>query len=329
MKGRTGRLRRLAVALVLGATLLLGSTWAEQHPQTPRIDVLIPQDEVVRVRQGLRDALSELGYIEGRSIAIDWRTHGQTKEDVARLANALGQSKADLIVAITTPAALTALSATNKPVVFIVGDPVGAGLAASLAHPGGNATGVSTLVAELVGKRLELLHLLVPGMRRVALLRNPNNPLDVSSLDNAQQAARESNVRLVTLEARNAKDLDRILHALKRGTADGMVVSADSLFRTNQPKIARTANDVGLPAIFPFYLGSDNGALMSYGPSIKEATQRAAELRRQDSQRRQTVRAADRTDVEVRVGYRPASGAGDGHPNLRGSLAARRDEVIR
>jgi DNA-binding LacI/PurR family transcriptional regulator len=109
-------------------------------------------------------------------------------------------------------------------------------------------------------------------MRRVALLRNPDNPLEVSTLDKAQQAARELNVRLVTFEAHNAKELDGILHTLKRGIADGMLVSGDSLFRTTQLKIARAAENVGLPAVFPFYLGSDNGALMSYGPSIKEGT---------------------------------------------------------
>ena len=217
MKGWAETLRSLAAGILLGGTLLSASARADQHPEVPRIDVLIPQDEVVRVRQALRDALGELGYIDGRSITIEWRTHGQAKEDLDRLANALAQSKADLIIAITTPAARTALSATNKPVVFVVGDPVGAGLAASLAHPGGNATGVSMLVAELVGKRLELLHQLVPGMRRVALLRNPDNPLEVSTLDKAQQAAREFNVRLVTFEAHNAKELDGILHALKRG----------------------------------------------------------------------------------------------------------------
>ena len=276
MKGWSETVRSLAAGVFLGATLLSAPAQADQRPQAPRIDVLIPEDEVGRIRQALRDGLTGLGYMEGSSIAIEWRTHGQAKEDFDRLANALAQSKADLIIAITTPAARTALSATNKPVVFVVGDPVGAGLAASLAHPGGNATGVSMLVAELIGKRLELLHQLVPGMRRVALLRNPDNPLDVSTLDKAQQAAREFNVRLVTFEARNAKELDGILHALKRGIADGMLVSGDSLFRTNQLKIAQAADNVGLPAVFPFYLGNDNGALLSYGPSVKEGTQRAA-----------------------------------------------------
>src|SRR5689334_848842 len=174
MNGWAETLRSLAAAVVLAGSLVSSAARSDQHAQPPRIDVLIPQDEVVRVRQALRDGLGELGYIEGRSIAIEWRTHGQTKEDFDGIANALAQSKADLIIAISTPAARAALSATNKPVVFVAGDPVGAGLAVSLAHPGGNATGVSMLVAELVGKRLELLHQLVPGMRRVALLRNPD-----------------------------------------------------------------------------------------------------------------------------------------------------------
>jgi putative ABC transport system substrate-binding protein len=181
-----------------------------------------------------------------------------------------------LIVVFGTPTARTALGATNKPVVFVVGDPVGTGLAATLAHPGGNATGVSMLVAELVGKRLELLHQLVPKMRRVALLRNPDNPLEVPIFGKVQQAARELKVRVVTLDARNVKELDGTLRALKPSIADGMLVSPDSLFRANQARIAEATRKVGLPAIFPFYLDRDDGALMSYGPSIREATRRMA-----------------------------------------------------
>ncbi|MGH8678505.1 MAG: ABC transporter substrate-binding protein [Burkholderiales bacterium] len=276
MKGKLGAVRSLTSGIVLGATLLSTPAPGDQTTAIPRIDVLIPQGRAAREQEGLRDGLRELGYNEGRSIVIEWRRHGETERDLAEVANALAQSKAGVIVVFGTPAARTALSATNKPVVFVAGDPVGTGLAASLAHPGGNATGVSMLTAELVGKRLELLHQLVPRMRRVALLRNPDNPLEVPVLRKVQQAAREIGLQLVTLEARNAKELDGTLRALKRSVADGMLVSSDSLFRANQARIAEATRKVGLPAIFPFYLARDDGALMSYGPSIGKATQRMA-----------------------------------------------------
>lgn len=276
MKRKPGAVRILAAGAVLGATLLSTPAAADPPTEAPRIDVLIPQGEVARVREGLRDGLRELGYVEGKGIVIQWRSHGQTEGDLAQLASALAQSKTVLIVALGTPAARTALTATNKPVVFAAGDPVGTGLATSLARPGGNATGVSTLAAELVGKRLELLHQLVPRMRRIALLKNPDNPLELSVSEKAQQAAREFDLHVVTMEAHNAAELDGTLRALKRGVAGGMLVSPDSLFRANQARIAQATRKVGLPAIFPFSLNLEDGALISYGPSIREATRRMA-----------------------------------------------------
>jgi len=264
------KMRGLILGVALGATLLSTPAAADAPTPAPRIDVLIPQGEVVRVREGLRDSLRELGYVEGKGIVIEWRTQGQTEKDLAQLAEALAQSKTDLIVALGTPAARTALIAINKPVVFAAGDPVGTGLATSLARPGGNATGVSTLAAELVGKRVELLHQLVPRMRRIALLKNPANPLELSVSEKAHLAAREFDLSLVTIEARNVQELDGTLRALRRGVADGMLVSPDSLFRANQARIAQGTRKAGLPAIFPFSLDREDGALMSYGPSIRE-----------------------------------------------------------
>jgi putative tryptophan/tyrosine transport system substrate-binding protein len=202
MKGKPGTVCNFALAVVLGITLCSTAAGGDHSGEAPRIDVLIPPGTVVREQDGLREALNDLGYVEGKSIDIEWRRHGQTERDLKQLEGTLAQSKADLFVAFGTPAARSALSATNKPVVFVAGDPVGTGLAASLARPGGNATGVSMLVAESVGKRMELLHQLVPRMRRVALLKNPDNPLEVLIFANAQQAARELEVQLITLEDR-------------------------------------------------------------------------------------------------------------------------------
>jgi len=276
MKWQSAVLRSLASAAMLGSMILSLCASADQVTEIPRIDVLIPQGRSEREQDGLRSGLRSLGYIEGKNIAIQWRRHGWTEKDLAQTAAALAQSQANVIVAFGTPAARTSLTATSKPVVFVVGDPVGSGLAASLARPGGRATGVSMLTSDLVGKRLELLRQLVPKMRRVALLRNPDNPLETAILVRAKQLTQDLGLQLVTLEARNSEELDGTLRGLKRSFADGLLVSSDSLFRANQARIAETTRNVGLPAIFPFYLDKDDKTLMVYGPSVGEATRRMA-----------------------------------------------------
>jgi putative ABC transport system substrate-binding protein len=266
----------LAVAVLVAFMALSTGAFGDQVRGTPRIDVLIAQGRSEREQEALRNGLHSIGYIEGKSITIEWRKHGETEKDLTQAAAALGKSTADVIVTFGTPATRTALSATNKPVVFVVGDPVGSGLAASLARPGGRATGVSMVTGDLVGKRLELLRQLVPRMRHVALLRNPDNPLEARVLERVSQLTHDLDLRLVTLEARNAEELGTTLRALKRGVADGLLVSSDSLFRASQARIAAAARNVGLPAVFPFYLGKNDQALMVYGPSIPEATRRMA-----------------------------------------------------
>lgn len=276
MKGKQAVVRGLVFVGVLGSVILSPYTSGDQATEIPRIDVLIAQGRSEREQDGLRSGLRSLGYIEGKSMAIEWRKQGEMEKDIAQTAAALAQSKADLIVTFGTPATRTALTATSKPVVFVVGDPVASGLVASLAHPGGRATGVSMLTGDLLGKRLELLRELVPKMRRVALLRNPDNPLEDLILKRAKQLTQELDLQLVTLEARNAEELEGVLRPLKRSFADGLLVSSDSLFRANQARIAEATLSVGLPAIFPFYYDKDDKALMVYGPSTYEATRRMA-----------------------------------------------------
>jgi putative ABC transport system substrate-binding protein len=276
MKRAPAHVRSLSFAVLLGSIILSPAAFGDQATGMPRIDVLIAQGRSEREQDALRSGLRSLGYIEGKSITIDWRKHGETEKDLAHAAATLANSKAELIVAFGTPATRTALSATNKPIVFVVGDPVGSGLAASLARPGGRATGVSMVTGDLVAKRLELLRQLVPRMRRVALLRNPDNPLEARVLERVGQLARDLDLQLIALEAHNADELDTTLRALKRNVADGLLVSSDSLFRANQVRIAESTRNVGLPAIFPFYLDKDDQVLMVYGPSIPEATRRMA-----------------------------------------------------
>ena len=183
----------------------------------------------------------------------------------------------DLIVALTTTAARAALSATATiPVVFISGDPVATGLAASLAHPGRNATGVSTLSTELIPKRLELLQQVAPDVRRVILLGNPGNPLQVGVLKEARRAGEALRMQIVAVDARNAAELDVALRGLQHRASDGFMVSSDVLFLGNRAKVAAAVARARLPGMFPWRDYHDVGVLISYGASSKEMGRQAA-----------------------------------------------------
>ena len=269
-------IRSLIASVALGATPLCAPAHADQSLAIPRIGVLtsgatsFPEDY-------LRDGLRELGYIEGKNILIESRgLSAQTDEDLRSLVADWARLKVDLIVAFSTPTARAALQATKVPVVFISGDPVGTGLATSLARPGGQGTGVSMLNRELTGKRMELLKQVAPGIRRIVFLMNSANPLDARMLEEAQKAARTLSVELVTSGARDADELGVALHLMHPSTADGLLVSNDLLFLANKAKITQAARKAKVPAIFPYKEYHDDGALMSYGPSVREANRKIA-----------------------------------------------------
>ena len=226
--------------------------------------------------QGLRDGLRELGYIDGKSIVIEWRRSLGTDKELRSLASELASAKVELIVAFSTPAARAVLQTTTVPVVFLVGDPVGTGLAASVAHPGGHATGVSMLMPEMVSKRVQLLQQVAPGIRRIVFLMNSSNPLNVPMLEEAQRAARTLSVELVALDARNTDEIDAALRSMARGAAEGVIVSPDLLFVKNKTKIAQAVRKAKLVAIFPFKEYHDDQVLMSYGANTREGARKVA-----------------------------------------------------
>ena len=181
------------------------------------------------------------------------------------------RSKVNLIVVLSTPAAHAALSATATiPVVFVSGDPVATGLAESLAHPGGNASGVATLSTELIPKRLELLQQVAPHVRRVILLGNPDSQLQAGVLKEARKAGEALRIDVVAVDARNAAELDTALRGLQHRAPDGFMVSSDVLFLANSSKVAAAVARAKLPGMFPWRDYHDAGVLMSYGASPKE-----------------------------------------------------------
>jgi len=266
--------RKLLMALAAVVSLLPLLARADS-PTIVRIGALVPP-VLISPEEGMRQGLTELGYREGKNVTIDRRL-GETTDALQAGAVDLVRSKVDVIVAFGTSAARAALSATSTiPVVFISGDPVAAGLAASLARPGANATGVSTVSTDLVPKRLELLQQIVPHMQRVILLGNPSTPLHPRVVEEAQLGARALRIQIVAVDARNVDELDAALKRIQRSLGDAVLVSSDVLFLANKERIATAFAKAKMPAIFPWRDFHDAGVLMSYGPNPNDMGRHAA-----------------------------------------------------
>ena len=227
-------------------------------------------------RQGLR----EHGYLEGQSVIIEARYAEGRIERLDGLATELVRLKVDVIVTVGMQGALAARSATTTIpiVVATAADLVGAGLATSLARPGGNLTGTSSLNSELSGKRIELLKELLPGLSRLAVLWNGANPGSVHTWQETQAAAQKLAVKLRSLEIRKADDLGQAFEVAKRGNEKAVVVIQDSLTLANQTVIAQLAARYRLPAIYGSSGFVEAGGLMAYGASRRELWRHAAVL---------------------------------------------------
>ena len=222
--------------------------------------------------------LRELGWIEGRTVAIEYRWAEGRSERFAEIAAEFVRLKVDVIVTAGTAAVLAAKQATSViPIVFAVaGDPVGSGLVASLARPGGNVTGLSIQATDLAGKRLELLREVVPGLRRLAIMANVGNPGAVLEMGEVQAAARTLGLEVATLEIRRAEDIAPAFEALK-GRADALYVCADPLVITNRIRINTLALGARLPTMHGIREYVEAGGLMSYGPNFPDLFRRAAD----------------------------------------------------
>ena len=194
--------------------------------------------------------LRELGWTEGRTITIEYRWAEGREERFAEIAAELVRLKADVIVTSGTQAVMASKNATSViPIVFATaGDPVGSGLVASLARPGGNVTGLATLANELAGKRLELLPEVVPSLRRLAIMGNVGNPYITLELGEVRAAARMLGLEAITLEIRRAQDLASAFEALKSG-ADALYVCTDALVNTHRIRINIAALGERLPTM--------------------------------------------------------------------------------
>ena len=264
---------RRGFAFARAALVGFASLWlpahADQLPGVRHVGLLDPFSSST-LEEGIRDGIHQAGYTEGKTIVIEWRRSTGPEEELRALASDLADAKVELIVAIGSPATRAALQVTTVPVVFISGDPVGAGFAANLAKPGGNATGVSVLSPELEPKRLELLHQLAPRARRVGNLRNLLNPLASRELEAVRTAARVFGLQLKVFNAPTVRGLDTALDAIRHNPPDALIVSPEAFFQAHSAKIAQTVRKARIPAIFPYREYVADGALMSYGPNLKQ-----------------------------------------------------------
>ena len=274
-------MNRRAFVTGLGAVLAAPHAVEAQRSPVPRIGYLgnsspsLEPDLVDAFRQGLR----EFGYAEGQNISIEYRWAEGRYERFPALVAELVRHKVDVIVTAGTPGALAAKKATKTiPIVIAVaGDAVGAGLVDSLARPGGNVTGSTTIVQELEGKRLELLKEIIPRLSRVAVLTNPANPLDPIVLKQTQLAASALHLKLEPIVGvKRVAELDGAFATISRGRPDGLVLLADRFLLAERVRIVELAEQRRLPTMYPYMEMVKAGGLMSYSPSYPDLFRRAA-----------------------------------------------------
>jgi putative ABC transport system substrate-binding protein len=276
-----GEARTTILCLLCITIAMVPAAIAEaQQPKVARIGFLgnsTPELEANLI-EPFREGLRELGYVEGKNLAIEWRWAEGKYERFPALIAELIASKVDLIVTAGTPASLAVKKATTTiPLVMIaVGDPVGSGLIASLAHPGGNITGLTSISPELDGKRLELLREVVPNISHVAVMWNPTSPLQVIAEKATRAAAQSMGIKILSLGVKADEQFDHAFATLRKEKPGALLVLADRLFLHNRARIMEFAIQKRLPGVHAYVELVEAGGLMSYGPSYSGMHKRAA-----------------------------------------------------
>jgi putative ABC transport system substrate-binding protein len=272
--------RREFITLLGGAAMWPLAARAQQPAKLPTIGFLGATTPSAQSQwtAAFVERLGELGWIEGRNVAIEYRWMEGRNERVAEIAAEFVQRRVDVIVVRGTAAVVGAKQATSViPIVFaLAGDPVGSGLVASLARPGGNVTGLSGQQADVAAKRLELLREVVPSLHRLAIVANVGNPYAILELGEIQGAARVLGLEAATFEIRRAEDVAPAFRALK-GRADALYVINDPLVNTNRVRIIISALGARLPTMHGSREHVEAGGLMSFGPNYPDSFRRTAD----------------------------------------------------
>jgi putative ABC transport system substrate-binding protein len=268
---------RRALLRVFGAGAVIAGAWparGQQPSKIPRVAVLLfgtregyaASGAIVSFRQRLR----ELGYIEGKSIVIEERYAEESAQRLNALAREIVESKVDIIVAATVAASTAARQATSTiPIVMVhAGNPIGAGLIATLARPGGNVTGTTNML--LGGKQVELIRELVPRVARLGVLVNPTNAGAGPVLANMTDTARSFGIALVVAEVTRAEDFPNAFTVLRNARLDGLLVMVEAVIYANSAQVLDFAASARLPASYDASDVVRDGGLISYGPILDE-----------------------------------------------------------
>ena len=266
------------LAAVLGASRI---TLAQQGRKTYRLGILgnvpLTDSEGARLWGALRDGLRELGYVEGQNLIVDHRSSEGRYERIPGLAADLIRSKPDVIVVPNTSNAIGAHNATQTiPIVAATLDPLGSGLAATFARPGGNVTGLSLLSPEIVGKQLELLREMVPRVSRVAILLNPANPSSPRFVEQAKSASRTLGLQLHVVEVRQPDELESGFTRIRRERTRALLVFSDAMFIVQRTRMAELAITYHVPTMHMQKEHMEAGGLSFYGAAMVANFRRAA-----------------------------------------------------
>ena len=269
-----------SILLIVAVVVVGGTAHAQQPEKVPRIGFLSATSPSAQnafldaFKQGLRD----LGYVVGQNIALEIRAAEGKYDSLPDRAAELVRLKVDVIFAASAPAIKAAKQATSTiPIVFeTLSDPVADGFVANLARPGGNLTGLAGLAPELSGKRLELLKEIVPGLARVAVLLNPDNPNARRLLKETEISAQALGMQLQVLQVRHPDELDKAFSAMTKARAGALTVIPDPTLQAERKKVADLSAKTRLPAIYGISGVAESGGLMVYAPSLPDLWRRAA-----------------------------------------------------
>jgi putative tryptophan/tyrosine transport system substrate-binding protein len=269
----------LVVMLTFGTLVAPLAAVAQPAAKIPRIGVLHPGTvaDVAQFVEAFRQGLREHGYEEGKNIVVERRYGESRPERMAEVVAEFVRLRVDVIVTSSDVAIAAVKRQTQTiPIVMAIStDPVATGFVASLAHPGGNVTGLSNMSAELSAKRLELLNEAVPGLSRVAIMWNPDARGSLLDYKETEEATRSRRQQLQSVEVVHADDFERAFSALIATRADALIVAPTALMVTNRGRIANLALKDRLPSMFAVREMVDAGGLMAYGPNLAEMWRRS------------------------------------------------------
>jgi ABC-type uncharacterized transport system substrate-binding protein len=326
--------RREFIGLIGSAATAWPIVAHAQRPAMPVVGILysapidVSRDELSAFRKGL----AEVGYIDGRNVAFEFRTAENHLNRLPALADDLVRRRVAVIFSASTAAPVLAAKAatTSIPIVFSMGaDPVGIGAVASLAKPGGNVTGITVLAGQVIGKRLELLHEIVPGVATVAYLVNTANPaFSEAALKRRTEAAHRSlGLRLVIVNASSPQDIDHAFASIVAEGAGALLVGPDTLFQAQREQIVALAARYAIPASYPWPEDVGAGGLFSYGADFFHVFHKAGTYvgRILNGEKPADLPVQQPTKFTLAVNLKTAKVLGLQMP---ASLLARADEVI-